>query len=125
MIQTDPRYCHLLQYAHYNIQQGTSADADFRITLGGARQAGFGLSGTATAIDADINANTVSVNWNPTPIIMPGGIISASQSPISLVARALNVDGDVYLLDAYFYLFDIRVRELTPMGTLLFARGAT
>ncbi len=125
IVLTDVRYCHLLQYVHFNIQQGTAADADFRIVLGGLRQAGLGFQGTQTSTSATINANTVGINWEPTPVIMPGGNVPAGQSAIGLSAKALNVDGDVYLCDAYFYLFDIRVRELTPMGELLWARGST
>jgi len=54
------------------------------------------------------------------PIILPGG----PEVP-TIRARALNVNGDFVFLEAQIFLFNIRVRELTPMGPLVFARGST
>jgi len=52
-------------------------------------------------------------------VILPGSENTA------LTVFAANVDGDEYFLDAFIFLFDIRARELTPMGPLLWARGST
>ncbi len=102
--------------------QGTPADADFRFTVSSLAGNAVPLlthAGVVTAIDASF---VVEINelWNVPPVILPG-----AQEPGIASCRWVNVDSDAYLMHAFIYLFDIRVRELTPMGPLLWARGST
>ncbi len=119
----DMRYTSLVGFVNSHVQQQTAADADFRFHLSGDTFAEQAFSGTATKISGTIAGATVQKQWNPTPFIMPGGVPGSSLPRIA--ARWLNVDGDVFELNALIYLFNIRVREVTPMGPLLWARGAT
>ncbi len=118
----DPRYCSLVQYATGLNTQVASADADVRFTL----SAGLGrlpqvvLQELVVATSATVSTITIGRTWNPVPVILPGGGVSPS-----LTLRMLNILNDVVDLSAMIYLFDIRVRETTPMGPLLWARGAT
>jgi hypothetical protein len=50
---------------------------------------------------------------------MPGG-----PSDPNVRFEMVNVLADVYSMHLLVYLFNIRVRELTPMGPLLWARGS-
>ncbi len=122
-VNMDMRYCSLVAYFSYAIQQATPAAANMRQVLTADSVAEQSLQGEVPAIDAAIAVRTVSQTWNPTPIVMPGAV-SAQNLP-RIFARAVNVDGDDYFLNALIYLFNVRVREVTPMGPLLWARGAT
>ncbi len=119
----DPRYTALCSFVTMAIQQATSADADVNMLLAG--NAGFvptqGLTGPVTAVASLVTSAEVRQTWTPTPVILPGG----NQANAHTRVDVLNVDGDVLNLSALFYIFDIRARELTPMGPLLWARGAT
>lgn len=121
-INMDPRYCALVSWMSSSVNQGTSADADFRRLLSSNAGQGIPLlaeNGVATAVAAAFGLEVQSL-WNPPAAILPGsgdfGIATYSW---------VNVENDVYALNAYIYLFDIRVRETTPMGPLLWARGST
>jgi len=76
--------------------------------------------GDVSAVAAALGDPTVAKTWNPTPTILGGGAIIPT-----ITVRGKNVDSDVYLCSMLIYLFDIAVRERTPMGPLLWARGAT
>lgn len=120
----DDRYCSLVQFVTIRNDQVASADADLRLIItaksGGTQIPQQTLSGPISAISATVNPSTIGVTWNPTPILLPGGS-NAGQ----LVASMLNVENDEYRLSTMIYLFDISVRERTPMGQLLWSRGAT
>lgn len=121
-IVMDNRYTSLVQYVTWSNDQVASADADFRtrISAGGNVVPVMVDSGVVSAISATVSTATVSRTWNPTPIILPGGTFAPF-----IEHKMLNVENDEYFLATLIYLFDIRVRELMPMGPLLFARGAT
>lgn len=116
----DSRFTSLVSWVTWANTQVASADADFRVTIGGPGVPTQAESGLITAIAADVSTATISRTWNPNPSILPGGA-----NPASIQMSMLNVDADVYSLSCLIYLFNIRAREITPMGPLLFARGAT
>ncbi len=122
-INMDPRYTALCSFVTMSIQQGTSADADVSFLMSGS--AGFvptqADQGPVTAVASLVDAGEIRKTWTPTPVIMPGG----NNANAHVRVNVLNVDGDVLGLSALFYIFNIRARELTPMGPLLWARGAT
>lgn len=116
----DNRYTSLVSWCTMANIQVASADADFRIILFGPGVPTQVDAGVITAISATVQPTTISRQWNPTPTILAGGDAVASISFIML-----NVNLDVLDLSALIYLFDLRARELTPMGPLLWARGST
>lgn len=120
IITMDDRFTSLLSWAQFNINQGTPADADFRLAVFGGAAPSQVLSGLSTAVASTLTARTIGQTWAPTPFILAGGPDVAS---LQIVFE--NVDTDVYTLSALVYLFDIRVRETTPMGPLLWSRGST
>lgn len=119
-VNMDPRFCALVNFVTVQIQQVASATVDVRMRVSGNQNPTFVDSGPVVAIDADVSAITIARTWFPPPVILGGGGEAAS-----IEMRTINVDADIYLLEAYIYLFDIRARELTPMGPLLWARGST
>lgn len=119
-VNFDPRFCSLVAYVTVQIAQGTSADADVRIQVRGDTIATVNFQGPVSAVASDVTSFEVAHTFAPVPVIVPG----AGENGAIQVAFD-NVDGDEYFLDTLIYLFNIRVRELTPMGPLLWARGST
>lgn len=116
----DDRYVSLISYVQIDNVQVASADADLQILLTGAN---FGMptqafSGVVTAVAADVNAGTIRHLWTPQPVLLAG-----SEKRGNLQMFMLNVDADVYTMSVLIYLFNIRVREVSPSGLLLWARG--
>lgn len=116
----DPRFCSLVQFVTFEIAQGTSADAEFRMRIAGQLNPPMVDQGLQVAVSSTVTGIEVSRTWSPPAVVLGG----AGEGP-SIQAIFKNVDGDVYDINAYIFLFDIRVRELTPMGPLLWARGST
>lgn len=118
----DDRYAALLSYVSVANVQVASADADISIVLtaGSLGMPTQALQENVTAISAVVNAGTIRRTWSPTPVMLAGaekrGVLSFTM---------VNVENDAYTLSCLIYLFNIRVREMTPMGPLLWARGAT
>jgi hypothetical protein len=121
-VTMDEKFCSLISFFAVSIQQGTPAAAQQRVVISADQplvptfEENFNGVATATAISIVSNAKT----FNPPPQILPGG----SATPF-LRWQSLNVDADVYSLNAQIMLFNIRARELAPMGPLLWARGST
>lgn len=116
----DDRFVSLISYISVADVQAVSADADVSIVLTAA-EVGMptqALSEAVTAISAVVNVGTIRRTWTPPPVLLAGGS-KRGQITFSMV----NVDTDVYSMSALIYLFNIRVRETTPMGPLLWARG--
>ncbi len=120
----DPRFCSLVSYVSFRILQATSADAEFRMTIGpqsgGVQIPQILESGLQVAISSTVSNSEVNRTMKVQPLMMPGAG-QAGQVRLDF----LNVDTDTYNVSMYIYLFNIRVRELTSMGQLLWARGAT
>ncbi len=119
-VTLDPRYTSLVSLVTWQIAQGAAADADFRVLLRGDTSPTVLDLGTQDSTVSLVSAFEVGRTWNPTPIVLPGGNENAQ-----IQAHFKNVDGDEYFLDALIYAFDIDVRQRTPMGPLLWSRGAT
>jgi len=120
IITTDERFCSLVSYVAGSINQATPANADFRQTISSPRQVPLmNNAGVVTALDAAFTAEC-NVMWNPPAVILPGA------TDIGTIVNIWeNVLDDTFRMHCLIYLFNIRVRELTPMGPLLFARGST
>lgn len=118
----DNRYCSLVSYCTGRINQATPADAELAMTireLTSGRVPVLSDSGTVEAMAATTTSDAIARTWLPPPIICPGA------DPVSILSvLATNNDGDVFVMDAVIYLFDIRVREVTPMGPILWSRGS-
>lgn len=122
-VNMDPRFCSLVSYVTLTDSQASAADAEQRITISdvsASRVPRLAFQGDVTAVAATISAQSIANTWYPGPLILPGGSVGPFIAGIMT-----NVLADVYGMDTFIYLFDIRVRELTPMGPLLWARGAT
>jgi len=118
----DPRFCSLIAYATIEQEQTTPAAANVRYRISDqlnrtppqVLMEALIVMGTSTGLP-----NSAS-SWSPVPLILPGG----APAP-QIIASGGNLDGDEYFLSILVYGFDIRVRELTPVGPLLWSRGAT
>lgn len=119
-INMDERYCALVSYVTHTIAQATSADAEFQTSITSARSAQLRDSGIQVAVNSSVSALEIAHTWNPPALILPGAGDGAR-----IRIQVLNVDTDVVRLSALIYCFDVRVRETTPMGPLLWARGST
>lgn len=114
-LDMDQRFCCLVSYAVGQIAQGTAADADFRFSLGGSLE-----QGVITKTAATLSTVTIGRTWRPPPVLQEGG----SNAPqLRMVYE--NVDADVYFLTSLIYLFNIRAREVGPLGYLLWSQGAS
>lgn len=118
----DPRFCALISYMTLQVNQVSSADLDVRFNISDAnlRVPRLLEQDLVTATAATIAATTVGKTWNPPAMVLPGGS-GLSNCSVTLP----NTLNDDMFLDVLIYLFNIRVRETTPMGPLLWARGST
>ncbi len=121
-IVMDDRFCSLVAWITVEIAQTISADADVRFTISDAvgRTPRLLEQRLVVSTSLDLSSQTIGATYNPTPQILGGGPLTTFCSVASV-----NVADDVVRMSAMIYLFDIRVREKTPMGPLLWARGAT
>lgn len=120
-IVMDDRYCSLVSYAAFNIEQATIDDEQvIQMSIASA-------GGTANMIDliAGRAAPTTMTSpnygglWTPPAWILPG-----SSLVTTLSFAADNVNTDVSFLGALIYQFDLNVRQTAPVGLLNFARGS-
>jgi len=119
-INMDERWCSLVAFAEFTIAQATSADAEFQFSISSDKSAELIDSGLQVAVNSSVSGLEIGHTWAPPPLVLPG---AGDNARIGL--QVLNVDTDVVRLSAYVYCFDVRVRETTPMGPLLWARGST
>jgi len=117
----DDRYVSLISYISVADVQVSSADADISIVLTGANlgMPTQALQENVTAILASVNVGTIRRTWAPQPVLLAG-----SEKVGTVTFTMVNVDADVYSMSALIYLFNIRVREISPSGLLLWARGS-
>jgi len=119
----DNRFVSLVSFVTVDNTQATPANADLRISVDsvtGARQIPqMRFQNLVVATSATLSTNTIGRTWNPPPQLLPGG----SQSG-RIRGEMVNVDTDVMRLGCFIYEFRIDVREKTPMGPLLWARGS-
>jgi len=111
----DDRYVSLVSYMAMFIDQATELAEVVRAEIVGATspilRENIALVPNATLSD------TAGV-WYPPPWVLPG-----TSNRCILRYTAVNVDGDTSFQNALIYQFDIRVRELTNVGFLNWARG--
>jgi len=122
-ITLDDRHCSLVGFVQMRVAQATPAAADMRLLV-------FSLDDNFSPaqifqqsvdnVAATVNSSTVAFTWAPVPFLFGGG-----PGVGTIRSNMTNVDTDVYRLSAIVYQFDIRVRETTAMGPLLWARGST
>jgi len=116
----DERFCSLIAYVTFNISQVANADADFIIDIGSDRSAQIREQDVQVAVSNTVSTVEVGHTFSPPPVVLPGAGDNAR-----LRVQVLNNLNDIVRVSAYIYCFDVRVRETTPMGPLLWARGAT
>lgn len=123
-INMDERFCSLVAFVNIALSQATPADAGWHIALDSNVALGPVAPQTEnlalTAIANDISTVHISHVWVPVPYVLPGAGGGGSIS-----SQVLNNLNDTMRLTALIYLFDVNVRQVTPMGPLLWARGAT
>lgn len=119
----DPDYTSLVAYMTATVNQASVGDADMRLIVAGTGQVvpTAAFSGNVEAVAATVSSTSITKTWTPPAIILPGSTAPEAQIAMTMT----NVDTDVYTLTALIYLFDIRVRELTPISFLVNARGAS
>lgn len=120
-VTMDPRYTSLVSYVTFSIAQATSADADFRATIArGTTFPTISASGAIEAVSSNVSSQEVTRTWEPAPAVLPGTTVLVP----TLQVQFVNVDTDIYTMSSMIYIFNIRARETTPMGPLLWARGS-
>ncbi len=122
VITMDNRFCSLVSWVQLANVQTTPGDVDFRFAMAGTGTNEVPLlaeGGLAVAIAAAVSTSSINELWRPPPVVLPGG------PNVGFVSvDMLNVLSDVVRVSMMIYLFDIDVRTKTPMGPLLWARGA-
>lgn len=118
----DNRSCSLVSYMCGQDEQVASANASVRMLVTGGNVPEQSDQAVVTAISALADVRTIARTFSPVPIVLPGGSFNINPR---IIFRMVNVLDDEYFLNAWIFCFDIRVRELTPMGPLLWARGST
>jgi len=124
LVQMDPKFCAIVAYVTYTNLQATAADQDVRMTVGADEQARLLFAQTIQTLDADYKSAgipTLNATWNPTPLILQGGV--GFTNPPFIRMQVESFTGDVVQLSALVYLFDINVRNRTPIELLYRAMG--
>lgn len=122
----DDRFCSLVAFFTGQNAQDTPADGEFRFFLAADQIPQQVNQGDLTALAAGVDSHSLAHTMVPTPIVLPGGSRGPGVGADPRIdVRFLNALADVVSMDALIYLFNIRVREVMPMGPLLWARGAT
>ncbi len=123
-IEMDKRFVSLVSFVSLSVLQATSADIDYRLVVGSSsgtdQVASHQESGPIVAISSTVSNAEINKTMPIMPMMLPG----AGQSG-KILMELKNVDTDRFRVSALIYLFNIRVRELTAMGPLLWSRGAT
>lgn len=123
-VDMDPRFVSLVSFVSFRNAQATPGDAGYRLVVstaaGGPQIPQLLESNVLTAISGTISSSTINHTAKLQPMLLPGAGNSGR-----VVVQMLNVLADLLQMSALIYLFDIRVRETTGMGPLLWARGAT
>lgn len=119
-IKMDERWCSLISYVTFNMSQVASADVDYSLDIISGHSAEMRDQDVQKAISKTVTTVNVGHTWLPPPTVLPGAGDSAR-----IRTHLLNVENDIVRVSALIYCFDVRVRETTPMGPLLWARGST
>jgi len=117
-IEMDQRYSSLVSFITGQVQQVAQADIEVLFQLSGDHVPLQLFQGDVT--HTVLSSAEIGFTWRPFPIILPGG---TTPTPPNVNFRVANIDLDVVRVSSLVFCFDIRVRELLPMGPLLWARG--
>jgi len=118
-ILMNENWCSLVAYVTFNVSQVVTADADYIIDIGSGHSAQMRDQGVQVSVSNTLSTVEIGHTWMPPPVILPG---AGDSSRIRV--QLLNNLNDIVRVSAFVYLFDIRVRETTPIGPLLWARGS-
>lgn len=113
-INADPRFTSIVSHVTFLIEQATAGDADFQYSIGDM----VAEAGVLTATSLTISSFGISKVFRPPPVLWAGG-------EGDMAVKYLNVDANTFYLQALIYLFDIRARETTALGPLLWSKGSS
>lgn len=124
-IRMDERFCSLIAFAAIAWDQATPAAATWNIQISGHTGSNLPIppqleNRHIVEAAATVTATSIADIWQPVPFILPGAGGNGQ-----LFSQVVNNDTDVVRVSLLVYLFNVRVREISPMGPLLWARGAT
>jgi len=111
----DDRYVSLVSFVQMFIDQAIETDEVVRVELSGPSSPTIRTNFTLTA---NAHFSDTAGIWYPPSWVLPG-----TSNRCTLAFSADNVDGDQSQMNVLIYQFDIRVRELTNVGFLNWARG--
>ncbi len=110
----DDRFCSLVSFVTAHIENESTSQV-VRFQISGSSTPSIIDNVTLLGFVAHSDCSNV---WYPPTWVLPG-----SGQVCTLTVAADNVDGDTLSVSAVVYNFDIRVRELTNVGFLGWARG--
>lgn len=118
-VAMDPRYASLIVFMHGAIEDATpGTDEWIKLTVESDTTAAMVTQEDVPAAPTNLGARDFSKMFTPPPIILPGG------GDGSIIRAQFEDASDrSFVLEAYILLWDIRVRELTPMSLLVAASG--
>jgi len=123
-VNMDERFCSLVAYMVYSNSQATPAAVGIRFRIdtaeGSSPIAPQVQSVFASALASTVSTSSINEIFTPTPVIIPGGGAGGL-----ITVASTNALSDNNRLSALIYLFNINVRQVMPMGPLLWARGST
>lgn len=111
----DRRWTTLVQFVTGQVS-GVAAPVAFQFIISGELMPSVIDKGTDSFDTVGIQPSA-GHTWFPPPVLVPGGADG------ELKLTWLNVDGDTFFCDSLIYLFNIDVRQKTPIAPLLWARG--
>lgn len=118
-VRPDPRWVTLVQFMQGKVT-GAAADVNVRFSITGVGNILVGHNAVLANVDLAPTSIENMGMWVPPMWLIetPGGGLANLDRPfLSLVGA--NVDGDTNTLTAFMFVFDRRVRELTPTSVIL------
>ncbi len=121
-VKMDPRYTSLVPFMQAS-RQGTDLDAFVRmeVTAPGLTAVPVTFGETVVSSGADISPNEIRATWQLPPQLLPG----QRDTPACVMVMDNIGVGETFRLSLMVYLFQLNVRQISPMGPLLWARGST
>lgn len=116
-VRFDPRYTQVLSYAQAELEDGTGSAEDYRLELQCTALESLAVSGAVGGVSVSGKAVTHAVLWSP-PAIMCAVDQSSSAYP-RLRFTVNNTNTFTSRLTCRIFNFDIRAREVMPLGILL------
>ncbi len=115
-INLDKRFCSLVPYVAMEYDAAATVDMEYWVRIGELAIETGKITGIDAALFTLTNGATI---FEPHyPVVLPGGD-HPTRDPEYVHVKFKNVDNVTYKVSLICYLFDIRVRELTPMGQII------